>query len=169
MSHCEGLLLNKKTLVTQTCFSLLSLFYFLVFFLPADHLCFLFFNTGFSSWALIPRCLCCCLPLFLWNFFFFFKSLTSLSLLFSCFSLTCCKGQSKLCSSKLLLLHCTDPSSSMLSCAYVTHYNKCLATAERLHSLFATAHACFFTWATSVTHLTPLLAILRINQKTILF
>lgn len=64
LSHCEGLLLNEKSLVrlvSLCCWCGSSLFYFLVFFLPADHLCFLFlfFNTGFSSWALIPRCLCC--------------------------------------------------------------------------------------------------------------
>lgn len=131
-----------------------------------------FFSIGFFSWALIPRCLCCVSSsvfVELKALFFFFYPLPAYLCFFSCFLLTFCKAQSKLCSSKLLLLHCTDPSSSLLSWAYVTHYNKCPAAAERLCPLFAIAQACSLSCASSVTHLTPLLAVSGINQKTILF
>lgn len=122
LSHCEGLLLtltslfsvlpvhlkslfladvtgqlvllNKKSPIMQTCFSLLLvwIFTFLLFGFPSACRSFLpsvFFIIGFSSWALIPRCLCCVsssvfvelkafflflnpLPAYLWFFFFFF-------------------------------------------------------------------------------------------------
>lgn len=200
LSHCEGLLLTlaklsvsavhlKPTwqvnwffstrnlwshrLVSLCCWCGSSLFYFLVFLLPADHLCllFLFFNIGFSSCALIANHLCCVsssVSVEL-NFFFFLNPLPAYLCFFPASHWRAVKHWANLVPQNYfsLLYRPFLLTAVLCLCAYVTH--KCPAAAERLHPLFATAQSCSFSWATSVTHLTPLFAIWRINQKTILF
>ena len=77
-------LLNKQSSIKQSCFHGWcgsSLFYFLIFLLPADRFCLLFFfSIGFSTWALIPMCLCCVRN---WRLFFSFYPLATYLCFFS--------------------------------------------------------------------------------------
>lgn len=139
------------------------LFFFFFFYVVV-----VFFSIGFCSWAQVPWCLCCVSSsgfVELKSLFFFIPN--SLSSLFFCFSLTFCKAWSKLCSSKLLPFHSTDPSSSLLSWAYVTTSGLLLLEGW-LCPLLATTQSCSFSCATSHTHLTVLLAVSGIYRKAIL-